>query len=66
MSKRTVLFGILLAKLATADTFEALEEVGAVRGDSGIGIGGLHGHGEVREHFLDSYMVDRTFVSTLD
>ncbi len=33
------LLRILLTKIATADTFEALEEVGAVHGDSGIGIG---------------------------
>ncbi len=48
------LLRILLAKIAAAVTFEALKEIGAVRGDSGIGIGELHGHVEVFEDFLDS------------
>ncbi len=60
------LLRILLTKIATADTLEALEEVGAVSGDSGIGIGDLHGHVKIREDFLDSCVVDRTFVGTLD
>ncbi len=46
------LLRILLAEIATADTFEALEEVGAVRSDSGVGIGDLHGHGELCEDFF--------------
>ncbi len=65
MSRRTV-SSDTVPKIATVDTFEALERVGAVRGDSGIGIGNLHGHGEVREDFLDNHMVDRTFVGMLD
>ncbi len=66
MSRRTVFFGFCSRKIVTAETFEALEKVGAVRGDLGMGIGDLYEHGEVREDFLDSRMVDRTFVGTLE